>query len=246
MSLKDRTHEEIFKFRKGKPLNYFLKVARCMLTEKGTSPQIRGELGECVLLIMLEEFIKKNPSMCKDWILSQGLILADLAKGGKYLTELDVTLFTPKRVYLFECKSYKGEKVLTDKGFLNTKTSKGGLKPHLDVWDQHFKHFQALLRYISQFLVVPISQVKPCKIIFFDFSQGSLEDRREGKFKKMFPVVDENSLYSIFADYNELPVCWEMSYIRKVVKMLDEHKKTLTKSHRSYVTDLRRSRNSSR
>lgn len=40
--------------------------------------------------------------------------------GKEGFTELDLTLFTPNKVYLFECKSYSGKKRLIDEGLMVT------------------------------------------------------------------------------------------------------------------------------
>lgn len=221
-----------------------IEVSRAMLKSKNSSADIRGELCETVLVIMLEDFIKKNHLDRAGWFLSKGLILKDLDNPtSDYLTELDITLFTPKKIYMFECKSYKGLKMADKELTLYTK-SKNGWSKKFDVYDQHTKHFLALYKYLEPFREKVNTKYKPYKIIAFDFSDGEILDKREDKYKELFPIKNENNLYSIFNTYNNEPVQWDISYVRKVVEKLEENKEVLTREHLEYVTSLHPSRNS--
>lgn len=238
--VKNKTNAILLDFYNNHNLDVTIKVARRLLVDKGTSPIIRGEVAETVAQIIINDFIKHHPSMCKDWILSKGLILKDLYNSeSSYHTELDLTLFTPKRIYSFESKSYKGQKVLTQDGLLKV------INPHtkkvvhsFDVYDQHMKHYNALLKYTAPFLVEASKVQYPFKIILFDFSEGSILDKRSSKAKGKFTVRNETNLISLFDSYNSLPEQWDMSYMRKVVSMLENVKEKATVKHRSYVSSL--------
>ena len=233
---KNRTEMAIRKYAKGKSINRVKDVSLEILKSNHSDPIIRGELCECLLVLMLEDFIKKNN--LNDWIISKGLILKDLSNpNSPYYTELDVTLFTPKRVYLFECKSYRGKKKLDDKCTLYVKSQDKWFK-RVDVFSQHIKHYKALYRYIKAFRLKSDDEVKPVKIAMFDFSIEDVKDVREEKYKRLMPVLNERTLLNLFEDYNSLPNQWDIKYVRKVVEKLESYKEGLTTRHLKYVTNL--------
>ena len=240
MSKKIRTNSVLMNYYNNNSdnLKKVIEVCKAMLKSKNSSADIRGELCETLLVIMLEDFIKKNNLDRAGWFLSKGLILKDLDNPtSEYLTELDITLFTPKKIYLFECKSYKGEKMVDKELTLYTKSSKGWNKK-FDVYDQHTKHFLALYKYLEGFRERVNSKYKPYKIVAFDFSDGDIIDKRAEKYKELFPIKNETNLYDIFKTYNDEPIQWDISYVRKVVEKLEETKGSLTAKHLDYVTSL--------
>lgn len=211
-----------------------------MLKSPKSTPVIRGEICEVVLLVMLEDYIKKNNLEKEGWFLCQGLILKDLENPlSNYLTELDITLFTPKKIYLFECKSYKGDKKFIKECTLVLKNRKSNKS--FDVYSQHIKHYKALYKYLVKFKYPLETKYKPYKIACFNFSEGVVTDERDSKYQNLFPVLDESNLYDLFSTYKSEPVQWDINYVRRVVSILDVSKKTLTDSHLKYVTDLHNS-----
>ena len=83
------------------------------------------------------------------WFYSKGLILKDVNNPNSgYFTELDLTVFSPQRIFAFECKSYAGPKKITDKCTIRKK--KGGT---FDVYDQHSKHFMVLADQLKPFRI---------------------------------------------------------------------------------------------
>lgn len=238
MSIKDRTSDAIFSYyKKTKSLDKTLKTGRAMLKSSSSLPIIRGELCEAILIIMLSDYIREHKLKDKGWFISKGMILRDMDNlDSKYCTELDVTLFTPERIYLFECKSYKGPKKLEGECTLFTANDSLWTK-RLDVYDQHIKHFKALNKYLDKFRLNRDSKKGPYKIVYFNFSEGSIIDNRDEKYKKRFPVMDETNLYNLF-NKDSLPVHWDIDYVRKAVKLIDGSKKELTSVHLDYVKSL--------
>lgn len=234
--VKNKTEEVIRKYSKGKDMETVKKVCYEILKSSNSSGVIRGEICECLLVMLLEDYIKKNNK--RDWVLAKGLILKDLDRPeSNYSTELDVTLFTPKMIYLFECKSYRGEKKLTKECTLSTKSGKSWTK-RVDVFDQHKKHFVCLYKYVKKFRVNKDKNAKCFKIIMFDFSIDGIKDNREEKFKCLMPLLDENNLYSLFDNYDSLDDNWDMKYISQVVKKLKEVSPKRTQKHLDYVKGL--------
>ena len=144
MGIKDSTFDTLVKFyHKTKNIKKFTLICNAMVCDNDSTAEMRGEIAETILYIILEDFIEKNN--LTDWRISKGMILKDINSNSynEYFTELDLTLFTPKCVFSFECKSYKGIKHLSDKGTLHVKRGKT-FKKALDVFDQHAKHFNVL------------------------------------------------------------------------------------------------------
>lgn len=227
-------------FNKNKNLANFIDVARQMLVLKGTNPLIRGEVCEVVLEVILKEFIKKNNLESSGWFVERGLILNDKSNPlSDYLTELDLVLFTPKLLYVFECKSYKGEKQLRDKGSLYVKHNKK-FDFKLDVYEQNRKHSIALLKYALPHLSNKTSDTKFVKMSMFDFSIGEYEDLRDTKVKNIFPLLDDKTVLSLFRNYNNKVDCWDMRSLKNEISLLSKDKEVLTKEHLKYVKSIKR------
>jgi len=244
MSIKDSTFDTLVRYYdKIKDLDKFVKVCNAMLVDEESTPVMRGEIAETVLYVLLDDYIKKNN--LTDWRISKGLILKDINKdpSNEYFTELDLTLFTPKCIFSFECKSYKGSKYLTDSGTLKVKRG-NTYKVQLDVFDQHSKHFDVLFENIKCALDDDVydKRFKSFKLLYFDFSDSPTVDKREQKYRRIFPIINENNLYSLFNKYDERPNYWNMKIVNKVVDIIEKNKKANTKRHLKYVTGLRNSR----
>lgn len=242
ISVKDNTFDVLVSYyERTKDLKKFIAVCREILEKKASTPEMRGEVCEIVLYVMLNDFIEKNN--LKDWRVSKGLILKDVnrEKDHGYYTEVDLTLFTPKCVYSFECKCYKGKKYLSDKGTLYVKRGKE-YKKSLDVFDQHFKHFKVLYENIK-FAIdksVDSSKYKTFKLLYFDFSIERTEDRRDDKYKSLFPIINESNLYSLFRSYNQRPNYWNMNLVNKAIDIIEKASKSNSKKHLDYVKSLHR------
>lgn len=235
--IKNRTRQLLIDLYSKKGKGFFLEVAEYMLSERGTSPTIRGELCEVVLEVLLMDYIKTHPDMCSTWIITKGMILMDLDNKTDYKTELDLVLSTPKRLYVFECKSYSGKKTLTDKGTLNT--MKGNKISHsFDVYSQHEKHYALLFRTLSPFLLDNVKIDKPYQILLFTFDSGSIQDLRTKEYRSLFSWKTKDNLYKLFNTYKELPDQWDMPYVKEALDKIVKNQKKLTKHHRDYVTNL--------
>lgn len=241
ITIKDSTFDVLVNYyKKNQDLKRFILVCREILDKKASTPEMRGEVCETVLYVMLSDFIEKNN--LKDWRISKGLILKDIEKdrNHNYFTEVDLTLFTPKCVYSFECKCYKGEKFLSDRGTLFVKRG-NDFKKSLDVFDQHFKHFKVLFNNIKCGLskTVDDKNYKSFKLLYFDFSTERTGDKRDEKFKHLFPIINEDNLFSLFKTYAKRPDYWNMQIVNKVVDIIEKGSKKNAIKHLEYVRSLR-------
>lgn len=239
MDVKNKTFNSFMRYyEREKDLAKFVAVCHETVKSPKSTPLIRGEVCECVLYVMLQEYIRRNN--LTDWRISKGLILKDLkaSKDSGYLAELDITLFTPKCIFAFECKSYRGEKYLKDKGTLVVKTG-GRFKEKLDVFQQHYNHFTTLNSNLKGgYIANDNPKYKSYKLLYFDFSDQPIKDKREEKYRRMFPICNVNNLHSLFMDYNKRPDYWNMNYVNKVVDIIEKVQEKNTKLHLDYVTNL--------
>ncbi|MFQ9150782.1 MAG: nuclease-related domain-containing protein [Blautia sp.] len=61
--------------------------------------------------MLVEDYMRRFPVKTKDWFCAKGLIIKDINNPDSgYFTELDYTVFTPQKIFAFECKSYGGDK----------------------------------------------------------------------------------------------------------------------------------------
>lgn len=240
--IKNRTFNSLVGYYQNhRNLDRFLEVCKTMIRDKKSTPEMRGEICESVLYVMLKDYIDRNK--LKDWRISKGLILKDIKsdRNSKFLTELDLVLFTPKCVFSFECKSYRGEKYLAEEGTLYVKNG-NQFEKKLDVFKQHYNHFKVLGTNINSGLLSPNGRntktFKSHRLLYFDFSDVPTLDKRSEANKKVFPICNVNNLYSLFKDYDKRPDYWNMDFINKVVDVIESVNEKNTKNHRAYVSGL--------
>lgn len=246
LDIKDKTFESLTNYySKVQDMDLFISVCKEMVKAKNSTPQMRGEVCESVLYVMLKTFIEKNN--LTDWRISKGLILKNVDDyNSSYFTELDITLFTPECVIGFECKSYKGEKYLSDKGTLYL-VKKGKSKKVMDVFDQHYKHFMALENNIRCALQpVMHSKYKSYRLVYFDFGDVPTEDRREPNCRALFPIANTDNLFNLFRGYSERPKYWDMKVVNRVVDIIEKASKKNASAHLDYVASLNRGRSSNK
>lgn len=212
-----------------------IKIAKKMLenTDYKDDPlfysDVNGEICESILEMMIRDYMKKHGYT--DWHISTGLVIQD-PDNSEYLTEIDVVVFTPKRVYMFECKSYGGDKKIIHKGTIAVKNRK------TDVFDQHIKHLNLLNKNIERCIVTRYDNISPYRLALFSFSLGNLEDVREAKYRRKFPVLTHENVLNIFSNYDDLPVQWSMKAVKKIISVYEKHSDKLTKKHLKFVKGL--------
>ena len=190
---------------------------------------MNGEISETVLEIILREYMVCNPEITKQWHLSKGLILKDPKKPrSKFLTELDLTLFTPQCVYVFECKSYAGDKRIVGQGTIIRMYGNS-----CDVYRQNLLHVSTLHSNIEAFSENPIYRMK-----IFDFSRGQVQDNREPKFQGLLEYTTVgNVLQSIEVDRGAQAV-WDMPRLLPAIAAMERASERLRPEHLKYVKEL--------
>jgi len=195
-----------------------------------------GEICQTILEIHVKEYIKIHK--VKDWFFSKSLILKEPKSYGQdYLTEIDFVLYTPSKIVIFECKSYKGDKVIEGKGEI--KRSKGSF----DVFSQHQKHVETFMKSFNPFINRPYDWTQAYVFPIFSYSSGNIEDKRDNVWKKIMPLMKSENLFPVFDVLRSGPVRWKTDYVKRAVKLIEANKERLAKEHLDYVRDLNRSRN---
>lgn len=144
--------------------------------------ELKGEIAETFLQCCLTEVQK---------IVKPSIVLKSLCipfKTSDSTTELDLTLVTEGKIYLFECKSYMGGKILTDKCLIDNK---------MDVYSQSILHCTALNQHLSQFYLHG-KDYKPYKLILFEMSRKPLVDKRSDTWKETIPVLNPYTFFKGF------------------------------------------------
>lgn len=217
----------------------FKRVSKEIVSSPNSTRIMRGEVAESLLYVMLEHYIKVNN--IKDWRITKGTILKKKKNNGKHhMCELDVTLFTPKCIFCFECKSYKGKTFLLNEGSLFTVGKDNNLIFKVDVYKQQMNHVETLEHNLSYALVEKRngSKYRSLKILMFDFADISTVDKRVKVNRELFPLLNENSLYNLFIDYNKRPTYWDMDKVNKILDIIEKNKSQLRIEHLKYVDSL--------
>ena len=182
---------------------------------------IKGELSE----IYLEYHLRWWMQYMKHMILVKGLCIKSVAS--KATAEIDILAGTPGRVYLFECKSFKGKKTVTKECFLQGEASSK------DVYDQSKYHLELLDQHIADCRFVRTSKVPPYKLILFELSTDEADDQREDKWKKAIPLLTPNNFDKWFL--NEFSktqkVLWDYDSLKTRLAVLNADSEAMFKFH---------------
>lgn len=188
-----------------------------------------GELAECVLSIMVDEYIRQTGWQATGY---HSLVLKNLGKlDSEFRTELDYTIVSPGVMLTIECKSYKGSVNVVDRC-----TFVCGDK-RADVYKQSELHHKHLCKYAEQ-LTLPnkgVVQV-PVFACAFLFSDSKLCEQRIKESQHSLTVLTAGTLYryldAIRAAYKK-PV-FDYQRACKIFGML-EQSELLHKQHANYV-----------
>ena len=244
MSYKEASRKVLLEYRQSHSLVETIKVAKKMLESKTHKDNVvfhthvHGEICETILELLFEDYMQRFPVKTKDWFCAKGLIIKDINNPASgYFTELDYTVFTPQKIFAFECKSYGGDKKITD--ICTIKKKKGGA---FDVYAQHEKHAVVLSEQLRAFRKSQYIGTQAYQLILFNFSTGETLDTRTVQNKLLMPCLDETNVLNIFSIYENDPVIWNMEYLKKAIAIIQKHGDENTKKHLSYVKDLRRNK----
>lgn len=237
---KETIHSLLLDYYKNKGITPTLQVAHELLKQSvqgcpednmstaELNAVFNGEVCETVLQIMIHDFMKHNPKRTASWRYNKSVILSDLdSQSKKFLTEIDALLLTPECIYVFECKSYSGDKQLTGKGVITR--SNGN---NCDVYAQNQLHLKILRQWLNRFSRHPVYQM-----VLFDFSTGKMSDTRNDSAKKELPCINENTLFDLLRE-EHLQV-WRPQDLDEISKQFDRETKALHAKHLKYVKSLR-------
>ena len=242
MEYKESTNKKLLQLYKNEGLETTIKVARAMLEstlhkkEGYFLSHVHGEICETVLECSILEYFSRYNLGERGWFYKKGLILKDVnnPKSG-YFTELDLTVFTPYKIFAFECKSYGGDKKIVDKCTIRKK--KGG---SFDVFDQHDKHIRVLSDQLEPFRIrtAETQRFAPYQLILFDFATGNTQDVRKPEDKLRMPCLNETNVLNIFRMNKDVPVMWDIGMVNKAVQIIDKKGRENAEKHLKYVKGL--------
>lgn len=244
MNYKDTSRKVLLEYRQSHSLAETITVAKKMLESNVHKDNVvfhthvHGEICETVLEIIVEDYMRRFPVKTKDWFCAKGLIIKDINNPDSgYFTELDYTVFTPQKIFAFECKSYGGDKKITD--ICTIKKKKGG---SFDVYAQHVKHAIVLSEQLRPFRKSKYLGTQAYQLVLFNFSVGETIDTRTVQNKLLMPCLDEKNVLNIFSIYDNDPAIWNIEYLKKAIAIIQKHNDANTKKHLVYVKDLKRNK----
>lgn len=221
-------------------LDILVKAARGALADKSHSKErlfvssFHGEIAETVLELQIKTFMQEHPKQTKNWVLAKSIILPDADNTeSEFLTELDLVLFTPQQVFLFECKSYNADKTISGKGTLECKGKK------FDVFSQNSLHAKTLQKLITKCRTTAEPQSSGIQMILFDFALGKTIEKRSKQAQMVMPCINETKIEKLLSDTIKIDsVIWDMRYIEQIVEVIIRRGESLRRRHLQYVRSL--------
>lgn len=231
MSVKSKTCEKLNQVYEQHGLQMALEVAQTVLKKKKPDnvefrTDMYGQLCETVLEILIKDYAARNKLDC---CYSKSLILKDLDnRDSDFLTEVDFLLCTKHCIYVFECKSYSGEKQLVGDGTIVRANGND-----CDVYSQNALHLSVVRKIFDKFSKTPDYQM-----VLFEFANGSLVDTREKSKRVELPCCNADNIYQYLAAREKGKVCWDIAYLKKALSVLERNSAVLHQKHLSYVKTL--------
>lgn len=207
-------------------------LEQCEITSKDNIHDrgtIKGELSEIYLEYHLlwwmehAQYLTTVKSLCMK------------SKESNATAEIDILLASPCRIYLFECKSFKGDKTLTEECFLKGKSSEK------DVYEQSKYHLKILNENICDCHYPGKYKTKPYKLILFELSTTGIDDQRTEQWKKTIPLLTMDTLDSWIAGelQRNSQVQWDYEKLTKVLAELDAKSEEMFKFHMHKIISRR-------
>ena len=165
-----------------------IRMKRMPSLDQEQYSEAKGELAEVFLYRTILQWIEKRGLGYK-WKVYHHLMIPFMS--GKGYTEIDVLLAGKNMMVVFECKSFNGKKIINKECYVKTSSGRGH-----DIYKQNGMHCKALWEHISP---LSLGDVGLMKSVMFSFAVGMIEDKRTPDYKRLIPVLDEDSLV-IFLD----------------------------------------------
>ena len=225
INYKDSTNEVLLDYYKENGFQKTVAVAKSMYNvnlknaKKNFKTDMNGEVCETVLEIGILEFMKRYPKACEHWVLKKGLIIKDIEDPNNgFMTEIDLVLATPQMIYLFECKSYTGNKVLTNECTITTPARS------FDVYKQNYLHAKTFLAQFTPYRCNKSSQVFPIQLALFSLAKGE--------------IVDARTDVNIPTSRKKIPTLWKMVYVKEALNIISNRSDEYRSKHLKYVKKL--------
>jgi len=184
----------------------FIDTAVKLKTIEGLSSEdfgtAKGLIAEIVLSVSIEEWQKQTA--VKDWHYTREFYIQH--RKGSGTTEIDIILYSPYTIVVFEVKSYSGKKILKDTCTIHTK------RVH-DLFAQNGLHIESLFKILEP---LNLSKIGAIKSAYFNFSSGDVEDTRSPRCKQLIPVIDENNIFTFLEAMRTQ--CTKYTWDKKVVQ----------------------------
>lgn len=179
--------------------------------------QMKGEIAEVVLDCGLRELQK----VIKPSVVLKGLCIP-VRSSKNATTEMDLVFVTERKIYLFECKSYKNKPVITGECMLGD---------NMDVAGQNKYHLKALHEYIGG--ICKKNRGTPYKLVLFEMSTEGVDDQRTEEMKKRIPVFNSKTfIKGILDDYQNSPEgVWNVKELIEVLEPLADNSGDVFKKH---------------
>lgn len=172
---------------------------------------IRGELSEIYAEVCMREYVKNHNNSF--YVKSLCFPRVDGKEG---YTELDLTLFTSRFVMVCECKSYSGQKTLTNEGCMNIKG-----RTSYNVFSQNRMHLTNLDPYIRKHRLKTLEQGgKPYILCMFSYSKEAIDDLRTDKWKAKFRLLTEQNMLQYLDSISKNEVIWDIHKLHETVSRL--------------------------
>lgn len=186
---------------------------------------IRGELSELYAEVCMREYVKYH----KNSFYVKSLCIPRVDGKGKLsgYTELDMTLFTPQFVMVCECKSYSGQKTLTNEGCMNVKG-----RSSYNVFSQNRMHLVNLDAYIRKHRLKTVEEGgKPYILCMFSYSKDVIEDLRSEEWKNKFKLLTENNMLNYLDNISRSEIIWDSKGLHETVYELNKRSSSNKEKH---------------
>lgn len=191
---------------------------------------LRGELAEVLLEALLRNLCSLFDKFGVRYQLIKNLAMIKRGSNGKlYSSEIDVCLCTEYRCYLFEVKSYKGKKTLTNECLLHGFSDMdiyAQSKMHLDFFRECFD--DSRLKFVEGRNGIP----KPYKLVFFEFSSDGVEDLRDDEWKERIKMLNYKNFHKFFMEeLSNKVVQWDLDKIKINMDKLNNNRDMIMDYH---------------
>lgn len=180
-----------------KGLPAFLEACKEVVTTskfrgEDVSPAERGGVCELVLQRILQTYFKVSGVQGSFY---RSVVLKDQTGRGTYTgryNEIDGVIVSPGYIMAVECKSYRGNMRLIDRGTLTD-----GKSRTIDLYAQSLSHKSILTAYAKQLALPDRRAGLPVLYIGFLYAESKVRDDRTEAAKREFPIITQSELMAL-------------------------------------------------